>query len=495
MRRHVLGTVKVLLFLLIVAGSIAALTRVFMQKDSVVQLQPFMDSAQEYDVLFIGDSQVKNSIYPLEMYRDYGIASYNLASVNSTIPVTYWSFLNALKYCSPKVVCMTVKDAEMEGKLPAKFEFVHTALDAYPLRGLKLQAILDLTSNEEKETKANYRTEMIFPLMKYHSRWSMLTSSDFEIEYNTEKGAEVVVHVSDPRAYSLEEEGEYPESGAGFAYLRKIIEACEARGIQLVLWLPPHPSREKTIQAAHTAARIAEEYGTPFLDFVEMDRVVDYATDCSDPESHVNPSGGRKLTDFMGDYLSNNYRLPDRRGESAYAHWDAELQTHIDEKIRLLRETTGFRERLMLLHDSDFSLVLTVRGDMNYRRHSIKNFLHNIVRGHVYEYDDEVSSQLRPLELLSEASSNGEPYMLIVDREDDAIYEMAGYGEKDVDTAFGEVFCRMDEISIDLSLTGEDGQENYYFTSDEEQEEDIRVLVIDRRTNLPVAQFAMSDSQ
>ena len=121
-----LTAVRAAVFALLLCALLTGATRLLRMKESEEQIGPFLQSAQEYDVLFAGDSQVYYGIAPLEIYRDYGITSYNLGVVNSTLAMTYWTVMNALDYAKPKVVVAGVKDAEYPLKLSGKFIVVLT---------------------------------------------------------------------------------------------------------------------------------------------------------------------------------------------------------------------------------------------------------------------------------------------------------------------------------------------------------------------------------
>ena len=262
---------------------------------------------------------------------------------------------------------------------------------------------------------------------------------------------------------------------------------------------PEHPIRENAHKGTHTSANIAAEYGVPMLNFVDMDRVVDYYIDCADPGSHLNPSGARKLTDYLGNYLTDHYALPDRRKDAAYTHWNDQWDAFVDEKIRIIAEDAdSLRTRLMLLHDESFSVVLTVRPGFDYDLRNTKIALQNIARQRVYDNDDLISAELKPLEGLSDAADFNQGYMLIVDRdagdEYETVQEFYGIGEQEFETSFGYVFCRMDGEWIDLSLT-QDDVETYYFDNWDDQEQDMRLVLIDRRTGKPALAMAFSRTE
>ena len=285
----------------------------------------------------------------------------------------------------------------------------------------------------------------------------------------------------------------------GYAYIRRIIEECQSRNIPIILLQPPYPIREDNHRSVHTCERIAAEYGIPMLNFVDTNRIADFYIDCADPACHINVSGARKMTDYIGDYLTNHYELPDRRNDPAYAHWEDGWNAYVDEKIRIIAEDAdSLRSRLMLLHDESFSLVLTVRPGFDYDSRNTKIALQNIARQHVYEGDDLVSSELKPLDGLSDAADFNKGYMIIVDRdagdEYEAVQEFYGIGEQEFETSFGYVFCRMDGEWIDLSIT-QDDTETYYFDNWDDQEQDMRLILIDRRTGKPALTMAFSRTE
>jgi len=152
----------------------------------------------------------------------------------------------------------------------------------------------------------------------------------------------------------------------------------------------------------------------------------------------------------------------------------------------------------MLLHDEDFHVILTVRPEFDYAHRSTKQALQNIGRQRVSHDDDRVSSHLNPLEGLEDAADFNKGYMIIIDRDGesdyDSVIEFYGIGEKEFETSFGYVFCRMDGEWIDLSIT-QDDVETYYFDDWEDQEQDMRLILIDRRTGKPALAMAFSRTE
>jgi len=502
--KKIKNTARILVFFVLLVCLLSGLSKLLEHKDSTIKIKPFLDNAKDYDVLFFGDSQMLNSVMPLELYHNYGITSYNLASDNCHVPMTYWKMLNAFDYMTPKLVVLTIMGCNVP-ELTSESEWLHVAFDGFPMTLTKAKAILELTDQEgELQSGLSFsdvRQELFFPLRKYHSRWSSLTIEDLNPAYNTQKGTFFHVHVSDPDVESkLVAREEYaPEDGNGYIYIRRIIEECQNRNIPIVLIQPPYPIRENNHRSVHTCERIAAEYDIPMLNFVDGNRIADYYIDCADPACHLNASGARKITDYIGDYLTNHYELPDRREDPAYAYWNDDWNAYVDEKVRMIAEDAdSLRSRLMLLHDDSFNVVLSVRAGFDYDHRNTMIALQNIARQNVYENDDLVSAEINPLEGLSDAADFNKGYMIIVDRdagdEYERVQEFYGIGEQEFETSFGYVFCRMDGEWIDTSITQGD-TETYYFDSWEEQEEDMRLILIDRRTGKPALTMAFSRTE
>ncbi len=213
------------------------------------------------------------------------------------------------------------------------------------------------------------------------------------------------------------------------------------QGIQVVLTNLPYPCPNNNEEQLYTNAVVytAEEYGVDYLDFVYMDQIVDYSTDCYDPASHLNPSGAWKVTDFIGQHLAEAYDLPDHRGEPAYAPWDSNYAAYRKAKLHSLRKETQAYSFLMLLADPSFSTLLLLPEDSAvYTDDLAMQLVQNAGRRHLMmadTYEAIWSDSMMPLELLME-SANGS-YMAVIDRGGASIGECMDAGL--VNTAFGSV--------------------------------------------------------
>ena len=128
-KKRIRGALLAAVFFLMLAAAVAGVSRIVERKQSRRQFEPFWDRPQELDVLFLGDSHMVNGVFPMELWRDYGLTGYNLSCYGNTLPVTYWIMMNALDYAQPKLIVLGVKDAEKSYKVSGSSGDLHNALD------------------------------------------------------------------------------------------------------------------------------------------------------------------------------------------------------------------------------------------------------------------------------------------------------------------------------------------------------------------------------
>ena len=187
------------------------------RKDSYRKYEPFYQQEENFDVLFIGQSHVLNGIFPMELWNEYGIVSYNMAGHGNRLATTYWVMKNALDYTQPKLIVVDCGMLAQEDKTGLA-EQVHLSLDHFPLSENKIAAIEDLFP--EDDTKWDF----LWKFSTYHNRWNTLTSEDYEPTLNIEKGAESRINVAIP-AKTRYFESTFKTEGdtMGVQYLEKII--------------------------------------------------------------------------------------------------------------------------------------------------------------------------------------------------------------------------------------------------------------------------------
>ena len=310
--------IRAVIFILLLGLILGRMQYMFTRKESKKKLARFFQEQAGFDVLFTGISHMETGVSPMELYNDYGITSFNFGESGARLPFAYWTLRNALDYCTPKLVVIDVRRIDLEDK--EADPYVRTNFDYFPLTKTKAEAVWDLFDGFED------RLSYLFPLIAYHDRWQELRRSDFgNIQYRIDNGTfyygKAELAVFDPVHHSyVEPELVYKPGAVGEEYLRRMIELCQGKGIEVLLVELPFPGTRRDQRFANSVQAIADEYGVNFLNYHHIEGVVDYDTDMTN-QTHVNDSGMHKTTYSIGRFITDHYDLPDRRRDSAYASW------------------------------------------------------------------------------------------------------------------------------------------------------------------------------
>lgn len=352
--------VSVLVLLALVLGGVFYCGRALRVNDGYYKNTPFLEDDREYDVLFFGTSHMVNSVFPMQLWKETGITSYNLAIHGGSIASSYWMLQMALEYQKPKVAVMDVllaKSNYMQTDLP----MAHAAMDPFPLSETKLRAIWDIYPDTAS------RAELLFPLDIYHNRWKeldteMLRRGFGESKVTPEKGGESRI-----RVYPLENPIVVPETEAatemteGLRYLQRFIELCQQEGIlPVITYLPYRGTGDAEEQRYSNAAiRLAQSLGAATVDLQHTD-LIDDDTDWYDDGGHTNPTGAKKITAFLGQYLKEHYDLADHSGD---ADWAGDYEKYLAYQEENIREAEELWSLLTVLSVEDFTATVEISED------------------------------------------------------------------------------------------------------------------------------------
>ena len=328
----------------------------------------YFEDPSQYDVLFLGTSHLMYGISPLEIWNEYGITSYNWGSPTCSIPTIYWKMINILDYQTPELVVVDCFRATWEQKTYSEAR-IHEALDAFPLSYHKYMAVKDLMDGQiRKEDGLEYSKQeqinVLMPLSAYHTRWDSLDERDFHGKDMDTKGSELFTDVDIPIEISnTSAKTEITENMQGVVYLKKIIEECQSRDIPILLTYLPYPTSEQWKMEANMIDDIASEYGVDYLDFTKLD-VVNYNTDFSDSESHMNVSGEEKVSKYMGRYIVENFEVDTRTSdEKISADWNDKYDEYKAYREGLILDQSVLKDYLMLLHDTSHTVIIEVKDN------------------------------------------------------------------------------------------------------------------------------------
>ena len=330
---------------LLTIGALSIAIRTFSFKDREFKYRPFFRNKTEYDVLFFGTSHVINGVFPMQLWHDWGITSYNFGEHGTPIPTSYWVMRNAVRYHKPKIAVLDTYEVSSPKFDKRGFRFF---LDIFPMTPTKLLAIRDLTDSKNYEKfLTNYEI--------YHNRWKEMSISDrfdslFHSDYTKTKGAREItsneISIAVPNTYEQTNEL-FDQSTIAMNYIRKFVDFCNKNDIIPILINIPYPANEIEQKKANAVTLLAQELGVPYYNMLRMN-IVDYDTDCND-SNHLNPSGAYKVTDFLGHML-NRYGVGgdfDHRSDFFYKSWHNDYAEYKKSKLVV---TENFKNSLMLLN-------------------------------------------------------------------------------------------------------------------------------------------------
>lgn len=329
-------TTKVVLFLVIFAVLFCSATEVLRNKEASILISSFYDEKKDsLDVVFLGTSQILMSVSPMQLWNDYGIASYNMGQHGQSFALTYYCMEEAIEKQHPKLVVVDVFYMMNQSKVVLTSN-VHKTIDNLAWGLPKLEAIYDVGREQEAGSMVDY----LLPMNAFHMRWKDLTESDFKTEKDYMKGGFLYYEQQSFGNISPIAESEtmdvYPET---LVYLNKMIALCKKTNTQLLLVKTPYypvDGGELTVDVQYKMLNeigaIAKENDVPYINglYKVNDIGLNYSTDMYD-WGHVNAYGAMKITDYLGNYIKQNYTIPDRREDSAYMSWNNQYVTY--EKI------------------------------------------------------------------------------------------------------------------------------------------------------------------
>lgn len=284
----------------------------------------YYKSSRDHDVMFIGDCECYENFSPVTLWRDYGIPSYIRGSAQQLIWQSYYLLEDTLRYEKPKVVVFNV--LSMKYGEPQNEAYNRMSIEGMRWSSSKINNIR--ASMTEDETFLSY----VFPILRYHSRWSELTADDFRYYFGVQPNffsgyylrADVKAAENVPKGRPLTD---YSFADTCWDYLDKMRTLCAENDIQLILIKAPSFYPYWYSEWNDQITDYASAYDLPYLNFLDdamlSETGIDFAQDTYDGGLHLNVYGAEKLSQWFGQYLTDRCGLTSRRGEKKLEkEWD-----------------------------------------------------------------------------------------------------------------------------------------------------------------------------
>ncbi len=328
---------RVVVTIVIVVVSLFLLQALLVPKyvDGVVEgafIQEYYRENKDFDVIFTGDCEVYENFSPPVLWEDYGINSYIRGSAEQYIWQSYYILEDTLRYETPKAVIFNVLSLEFEESQSEAYN--RMTLEGMRWSSSKVKAIRASMKPEEKFL------DYVFPILRYHTRWSQLTKADVKYMFQTKRVSHNGYYMRvDVKPAENVPEGkilsDYSFSDRAWKYLDMMRELCEKNGISLILIKAPSLYPYWYDEWEEQVKNYADKYNLKYINFLELaDEIgIDYNTDTYDAGLHMNLSGAEKLSRYLGRYLSEEMKIADRRGEASLDKiWDEKIEAYEADK-------------------------------------------------------------------------------------------------------------------------------------------------------------------
>ena len=276
------------------------------------------------DVLVVGTSMAYAGVNTNVLWREYGIAAYDLCSAEEPFWISYYSLKEALKSQRPQLIildakaCIYTNDYSKRGR---------TILSTYGILGLENRTGAILASVET----AGDALSFLLAMPEIHNNYQDVKPSDFVCPPDnggrgeTWKGHievdEIDRHEKPSLVYNKVKRNINDREEA---YARKIFDLARSEGLPLMLIGMPNPDYANDHMYYNALWAIAEEYGFSGINYNDpaLRFGLRYSSDFADWQ-HLNVKGGVTFSRKLGADLKEAYDLPDRRGDARYASYDA----------------------------------------------------------------------------------------------------------------------------------------------------------------------------
>ncbi len=314
MKKQILHTVLFLAGLLAILGIASYITMPKGDEKNIYNIVNVREKLNELaietpntiDVVVIGDSETYSAFSPMLFYQQYGFTSYICGTSLQRLCDSYAILQNVFSKQSPKVVIIES--------------------DSFFRFGGAYQ------SNDDKVMHA---FETVLPVFKYHTKWKGYIKGGVTIgnnpnDYKGFKYRTAIIPYTGG-AWMIETSQSTEMGYMVEDYLAKINELVETNGAKLLIVSVPSPANwdyEKHNATVLMADRLGVEYIDMNIDSNISHLDIDWLTDTLDAGNHLNFSGAKKFSTYMGKVISDKYQLSDHRGNDSYSAWDEALNKY-----------------------------------------------------------------------------------------------------------------------------------------------------------------------
>ena len=319
--------VKSVLFILIFIFLLRSVTYMLRTNGTIKEIFVgfYAEPKDTVDVVMIGSSPVYPFYVAPKLWGEYGIAAYPLSSNVQRPKSSMYIVKEALKTQTPELFVFemrmyTYEEGSMEDNMP----FTRGITDNLKYSWNRVQLINAVVPD------ISQRYTFYFDIFKYHSNWKTIILPDQYTSLFYER-------LHPLKGYAMNDKV-VPGEGSDFStitaqlpipaeqeeVLYQLLDYLQENNLNALFIVSPTTLDEEMQMQFNYIGNIVTSYGYHYVNMNNYYDAIglDFATDFYDGGGHTNALGAEKCTAFLGQYLAENYTLPDKRGDKKYSAWD-----------------------------------------------------------------------------------------------------------------------------------------------------------------------------
>lgn len=274
------------------------------------------------EIAGIGNSNLYSAVVPMTIYENTGYTSTIISSPHQSTQLSEIFLEELLETQSPKVLLLEA-DMLYDGQTTYKASKQKSELSK------RINTATQLLSSDFLQNKI----QSVFSVFIFHDRWKSFSVKQFVNNAREEQSFETIDHGyyfndtvrpakanDEMQPTDLVQDIDFDEK----AFFNEIVNTCKGKGIEVVLISVP-TTHSWSYYKHNGAAQLAAENGIDYIDFnLLYDEIgFDISKDFRDAGHHCNFSGAVKVSNYLSDYLKENYSdiLTDTRDDESYAFW------------------------------------------------------------------------------------------------------------------------------------------------------------------------------
>lgn len=308
--------IRAVSFVTLLAVSLLTLSYMLAPKDNTAECGFINPNANGFlsepensiDVAIIGNSDAYSGFSPMELWGNHGYTSYVTAEGWQTVDKSYYMLKKMLKKQKLKLVILET--------------------DCFFQKSNIVKSGLNML---------NASMGAPFSVFQYHDRWKNIKNFGELLKKPSytgrtmAKGQKISSKIKGYKGggYMVKTAEKADIPIAAKAALEPFLKLCRDNEIDLLF--VELPSQSSWNYKKHNAVKeYASKNGIPFLDLnIDFESFgFDWKNDTRDGGNHLNTFGARKCTLFVGEYIKQNYNLPDHRNDKKYDDWHKDYKEY-----------------------------------------------------------------------------------------------------------------------------------------------------------------------